>query len=121
VSRAPDLDAVLQMAPHEGWVEWDNPLPDPAGHPSADGAQDTIGLLSCKSTLLADLKSFIHQDPQVLHRATLKGFFSQSVNISGVTPTHVQNLALRYAEPHEIHTGPPLEFVEVPLYGFTSF
>ena len=50
---APGLvDAVLQMGPQEGRVERDNHLPVPAGHPSSDGAQDTICFQSCTSTLL---------------------------------------------------------------------
>jgi len=50
--------------PREGRVERDNHLPAPANLPSSDGARDTIGLLSCKSTLLAHVQFFIHQDPQ---------------------------------------------------------
>lgn len=77
---APALDAVLQMGPHEGRAEGDNYLPLPAGHPFTDVAQDTIGLLSCKHTLLAHVKLFDHWNPQaLLHRAALNEFFSQSV------------------------------------------
>jgi len=55
---APDLDAVLQLGPHESRVERnDHHLLVPAGHLSSDGDQDTIGLSSCKSTLL-DTTSF---------------------------------------------------------------
>ena len=47
---------------------------------SSDGAQDTICFLCCKNTLLAYVKFFIHQDPQVLLcRATLKDCSFQSV------------------------------------------
>ena len=102
------------MEPHEGRVEKDN-------HPSSDGAQDTIGLPSCKSTLLAHVKFFIHQGPQLLlHRATLK-LFSQSVYVSGITLTQVKNLALRFVEPHWVHADPPFEFVKVPLDSIPSF
>ena len=62
VLGAPDLDAVLQMVPHEGRVERHNHLLRPAGHPS-DAAQDTFGLMGCKCTLLAHVKLFICQDP----------------------------------------------------------
>jgi len=41
---ASGLDAVLQMVPHKGRVEGDNNLPLPAGHPSFDAVQDTVGL-----------------------------------------------------------------------------
>lgn len=57
----------------------------PCCHPSVDAAQDTVGLLGCKCTLLAHVQLFTHQDPQVLfHRSALKEFFSQSVLISGI-------------------------------------
>jgi len=42
--EARGLDAVLQMGPHEGRIEGDNPLSLLAGHPSCDAAQDTADL-----------------------------------------------------------------------------
>ena len=33
VLGAPDLDTLLQMGPHEGRAEWDNPPPCPAAIP----------------------------------------------------------------------------------------
>ena len=60
---ASDLDAVLQMEPHEGSVENDNHLPAPAGHPSSEAAQDSTGHLGCKHTLLTHGKFIIYQDP----------------------------------------------------------
>ena len=45
--------------------------------------------------------------PQVLlGRAALYEFFSQSIHISGIALTQVQNLALGLVEPHKIHVGP---------------
>jgi len=41
---APGLDVVVQMGPHEVRAEGDNHLLHPAGHPSVDAAQDTVGL-----------------------------------------------------------------------------
>ena len=38
-----------------------------------------------------------------------------------VVPTQVQGLALGLVEPHEVHTGPLLELVQVPLDGILSF
>jgi len=37
------LDTVLQVGPQEGRAEGDDPLLHPAGHPSSDVAQDTVG------------------------------------------------------------------------------
>ena len=71
---APGLDAVLQIGPHGGRG---GHIPLPPGHPSFDEAQDTVGLPGYKSTLLAHVQLFGHQEPQVfLGRAALKDFFS---------------------------------------------
>lgn len=56
---------------HEGRAEGVNLLPCPSGHSSSGAAQETTGLQGWKHTLLAHLKHFIYQDPQVLFsRAT---------------------------------------------------
>jgi len=63
VLGATALDAVLQMGSHRSRVERDNPLPLPADHPSVDAAQNTVGFLGCKSTLLAHAQLFIIRIP----------------------------------------------------------
>ncbi|KAK4822567.1 LOW QUALITY PROTEIN: hypothetical protein QYF61_016136 [Mycteria americana] len=69
----------------------------------------------------AVLQLFIHQYPQVLlHRAALNPLIPQPVLILGVAPTQVQDLALGLIEPHEVHTGPLLQLVQVPLNGIPS-
>jgi len=71
---------------------------------------------------VAHIKLFIHQYPEVLlDRADLKPSIPQPVLISEVAPTHVQDLELGLVEPHEVHTGPPLQLVQVPLDGIPSF
>ena len=53
------------------------PLP-----PSADAAQDAVGLLGCERTLLPHVQLFVHQNPHgLLRRAALREFFSQSAHI----------------------------------------
>ena len=60
VLRPSDLDAILQIGPHKGRTKvYSASLPTP----SFDVAQDTVGLLGCKHTLLAHIKFFIYQDP----------------------------------------------------------
>jgi len=71
----PGLDKVLQMGPHNGRVEGNNHFPHPLATSSIYAAQDALGLLRCKHTLLAHVQLFIHQDPQVLHRAAATEFF----------------------------------------------
>ncbi|KAK4823197.1 hypothetical protein QYF61_027206 [Mycteria americana] len=90
--------------------------------PELDAAlQDTVGFLGCECTLSAHVQFFIHQYPQVLlGRAALNPFIPQPVLILGVAPTQVQDPALGLVEPHEVHTGPLLELVQVPLDGILS-
>ncbi|KAK4816649.1 hypothetical protein QYF61_019626 [Mycteria americana] len=84
-------------------------------------AQDMVGFLGCERTLPAHVQLFIHQYPQVLLcRAALNPFIPQPVLIPGVAPTQVQDLALDLVEPHEVHTGPLLQLVQVPLDGMPS-
>ena len=75
------------MGPHQSRVKGDNHLPLPAGRSSLNAAQDTVGLLGCKCTLLAYVQLFVHQDPRVLCRAAPKGFYAQFVQASGF-PLH---------------------------------
>ena len=63
--------------------------PSPCCYPSVDTAQDTVGLLGCKSTLLAHVQLFTHQDSQVLLRRAALKFFSQSVCTSEIFTTKV--------------------------------
>ncbi|KAK4806258.1 hypothetical protein QYF61_013402 [Mycteria americana] len=84
-----------------------------AKQPSFYVAQDTVGFLGCKRTLPAHVQFFIHQYPQVLLcRAALNPFIPQSVLISGIAPTQVQDLALGLVELHEVHMGPLLKPVK---------
>ncbi|KAK4816734.1 hypothetical protein QYF61_022286 [Mycteria americana] len=121
VLRGPELDAVLQVRSHQRRVEGQNHLPRPAGCPSLDAAQDTVGFLGCERTLPAHVQLFIHQYPQILlHRAALNPFIPQSVLILGVALTQVQDLTLGLVEPHEVHMGPLLNPVKIPLNGIPS-
>ncbi|KAK4808270.1 hypothetical protein QYF61_020751 [Mycteria americana] len=121
VLRTPELDAVLRVGSHQSAVEGQNPLPRPAGHAALDAAQDTVGFLGCKRTLLAHVQLFIHQYPQVLLlRAALNPFIPQPALILGVAPTQMQDLALGLVDPHEVHMGPLLQLAQVPLDGIPS-
>ncbi|KAK4817103.1 hypothetical protein QYF61_027966 [Mycteria americana] len=122
VLRAPDLDAVLQVGSHQSRAEGQNHLPRPAGHASFDAAQDTVGLLGCKHTLSAHVQLFIHHYSQVLfRRAALNHIIPQRVLKLRIAPTQVQDPALGLVEPHEVHIGPLLQLVQVPLDDILSF
>ncbi|KAK4830572.1 hypothetical protein QYF61_011750 [Mycteria americana] len=118
---APELNAVLQVGSHESRVQGENHFPQPADHASFDAAQDTVGFLGCKCTLPAHVELLINQQPQViLLTAALNPFSAQPVFVLGTSPTHVPDLALGPVELHEVHMGPPLKPVKVPLDGIPS-
>ena len=88
VPGAPGLNTVLQMGPHKGRAEGDNPLPSRC-YPFFNAAPYTPQ--GCKHTLLVHVELFTYQDPYVLLlRAALSEFFSQSILVSGIVSTQVQ-------------------------------
>ncbi|KAK4808956.1 hypothetical protein QYF61_013590 [Mycteria americana] len=88
------------------------------GTSHGENSQDMVGFLGCERTLLAHVQLFSHQYLQVLlHRAALNPFVLQPVLKPGVALTQVQDPALGLVEPHEVHMGPLLELVQVPLDG----
>jgi len=90
---------ILQVRSHQSGAEGQNHLPQPAGHASLDAAQDTVDLLGCECTLLAHVRLYIHQHPQVLlSTAALNPFIPQPVFIVGVALTQVQDPALGLVE-----------------------
>ncbi|KAK4827314.1 hypothetical protein QYF61_016564 [Mycteria americana] len=122
VLRTPELDAAPQGGSPQSGAEGQNPLPHPAGHAAGDAAQDTVGLPGCECTLPAHVQLFIHQYPQaLLLRAALDHIIPQPVLKPRIALTQVQDLALGLVEPCEVHTGPPLQLVQVPLDGILSF
>jgi len=122
VLGAPELYAEFQVRSHQSRAERQNHLSRPAGHAAEDAAQDTVGLLGCKSTLSAHFQLFTHQYPKVLlGRATLNPFIPQPVLIAVVASTQFYHFALGLVEPHEVCAGPLLKLVQVPLDGIPSF
>jgi len=71
---------------------------------------------------MVHVQLFIHQYVQdLLGRAALNPLIPQPVLIAGVALTQMQDLALGLVELREVHTGPFLELVQVPLDGILSF
>jgi len=65
-------------------VEEQDYLPQPAGHTSFDAAQNMVGFLGYKSTVLTHVQLVIHQYPQVLFsRTVLYPYIPQLVLIVG--------------------------------------
>ncbi|KAK4825848.1 hypothetical protein QYF61_003099 [Mycteria americana] len=67
-----------------------------------------------------ELDTVLQYPQALLCRAALNPFIPQPVLIPGVAPTQVQDLALGLVEPHEVHMGPLLQLVQVPLDGIPS-
>jgi len=120
--RSPELDTGLQVGSHQSRAEGQNHLPQPAGHVSSDAAQDMVGLLGCKGTLLCHTELLVNQHPHVLlSRAALNPFSAQPVFVFGIAQTHVQDFALGLVELPDVCTGPHLKPVKVPLDGISLF
>jgi len=115
VLRSPELDAGLQVRSHRSRAEGQNHLPQP------DATQDTVGFLGCEHSLVAHVQLLIQHYPLVLlYKAAFNPFIPQPLRTPGVAPTQVQDIALGLVEPHEVHTGPVLRLVRVPLDGIAS-
>jgi len=71
VLGAPGLDAVLQMGPHEGRAEGDNPLPARC-QPSVGAAQGAGGLPGCERTLLLVSSSLCTRTPKSFSAGLLR-------------------------------------------------
>ena len=88
---------------------------------SFNAAQDKNGFLGCKRKLQAHAELLINQHLQVLLlRAVLIPFFTQTAFLLGISLARMQDLALGLVEPQDVHTGPPLRPVQVPLDGIPS-
>ena len=70
---------------------------------------------------MTHVELLINQYSEVLSlRAVLNPFSTQPVSVFGIALTHVPVLALGLVELHEVHTGPPLQPVQVALDGIPS-
>ncbi|PKU37700.1 hypothetical protein llap_11996 [Limosa lapponica baueri] len=116
VVRGSELNIIIEVWPHQCWVQGDNHYPSPAGHTISDTNQHAIGLLGHLGTLLARIKLTVDQHPQVLfHRAAFQPLFPKPVALHGVVVTQVQDPALGLVEPHTIGFGPSIQSVQIPL------
>ena len=118
VLRAPELDAGLQVGSHQSRVRAAESPPSTCW---PHFFRCSTGFLGCKCTLPVHVQLFIHRYPQVLlGRAVLNAFIPQTVLISGLALTQVQNLSLGLVELHEVLASAPLQLMQVPLDGLSS-
>ena len=91
--------------------------PCPADYTSLDAAQDTVVFLDCVGALLIHVQLAFHQCPLVLFgRAVLYPYIPQLVLIVEVATTQVQDFALGFIEPLEVHLNLLLD----PVYAYSS-
>ena len=104
----PELNTVLQVGSHKCGVEGTITSLDLLGTHRFDAAQDVVGFLGCKRTVSAHVELLISEHSHVLLRATPNSFSTQPLLLLGITPSHVQHLALGIVELHEVPTSPSL-------------
>ncbi|XP_052556631.1 uncharacterized protein LOC128089357 isoform X2 [Tympanuchus pallidicinctus] len=110
------------MRSHQGRVEGEDHLPQPAGHALFNAPQDAIGPLGHKGTLLAHGQPVVHQDTQVpLCRAPLQQLIPQPVLVHAIIPPQMQDSTLAFVKPHLVVFCPALQPVQVSLNGSTAF
>lgn len=73
-----------------------DPFPQPAGHALPNAAQESIGCLCCRGTLLTHVQLGVHQDP---HSLSCKAAFQ--LGISQTVPSKVQD-CIPFAEHGEV-------------------
>lgn len=113
VLGSPELDTVLQMRPHQCWIEREGSPPPIPGSIPPNAAQDTISLPCYKGTLLTRVQLGVYQD---LHVLFLKLFLLVPW---AVTP-HVQDFALLLVELHKMSVSPCLQNVPIHLDDSTA-
>ena len=115
VLRTLHTDAVLLVRSHQQRRKGQDHLPCPAGHASFDAAQDMVGFLGCEGTFLAHVQFAIHLYPKIFfNRAVLNHFIPQLALVMGVALTQVQDPALGFVKPHEVHLGSLLKLSRSP-------
>lgn len=99
---SPELEPGLHMWPQQCWGEGKDQLPRPAGNiPRPNAAQDTVGHLCPKGTLLAYNQLFVHQTLRsFLHSSFLPG---QPSACTGACPS--DHRAASFSSPQPPHSS----------------
>jgi len=119
--RAPKLNTVVEVWPHQCQVQGYNPLPTPAGHTIPDTSQDAVGLLGHLGTLLAHVQLAVDQHPKILfRRAAFQPLLPKLVVLHAVVVTEVQGPAFGLVEPHSAGLRPLIQPVQIPLHGLPT-
>ena len=96
---------MLQVGSHKSGVECEKHLPQSTDY-CLDVAQDMIGFLAYKCMLPSHIQFFIHQNVEVVCRATLNSFITYTILIMGIALTQVKDLTFGLVELPEVDKGP---------------
>ena len=84
----PDLHTVLEVRPHQHWIQQDNHVFWLAGYAAFDTPQGAVCLLSCQGTLLTPVEPAVNQHPQIpFFRAAFQLLLSQFIHVPKITPS----------------------------------
>ena len=102
IVRAPHVNTLLQVRPHQCRAEGQDHLPRSAGHASFDAAQDTIGLQEHVASSCLSSHEYPQRLSSAFQQAMLYHYILQLVLIMGVAMTQVHDLVVGFVEPHEV-------------------
>lgn len=94
----PKLHTVVGVRSHQCRAQWNNPFPQLSRNAVYDALQDMVGSFGYQGTLLTCIQFVVNQNPHIpFFRAVLQPLVHQSVPISRVAPSQMQNPTLAIA------------------------
>lgn len=93
---------------------WEDHFLGPAGYTLANTAQDALGLLCCKGTLPTHVQLVQQNTQDLFCRAASHTVSPKILWLHGI-PSLVQDLALAFADLHEVPLSPFLQSIQIPL------
>jgi len=116
ISWAPEVESGFPGQSHQSGVEGQNPLPGLA----ALGMQPRVRLAFCAASAHGELLSSF-PSPSPSRQGCSASLHPPACTDRRRCRDPSAGLALPLVEPHEVHTGPALQLVQVPLDGTPSF
>jgi len=116
VVRGPKLDTVLEVWPHQCWVQGHYYLPIPAGHTVPDRARMPLAFLATWAHCWLMFSRLSTKHPKILFCwAAFQPLLPKPVAWHGVVVTTVQDPALGLVETHTVGLGPSIRSVQILL------
>lgn len=109
--RDPELHLVTQVRFHRSRVERENHFSQLAGHSAYDAVLTLVGFLLHECTLLGNAEPLSNQLAQLSAQSVL------IILVLWISLAQLQHFATGLVELHEIHTGPSLKHIKVPVDG----